>query len=90
MPEISNNEWFQKHVVDALERLEAGQTAMITKYEAHEKSDAEQFEDIRFELATTKAAHEATAKSEAKLWGVIGGGISLAVSSAVHFLTKGR
>ena len=63
---------------------------MLIKYEAHAKSDTEQFENIRLELATTKAAHDATAKSQAKLWGIVGGGISLIASSAVHFFTKGH
>ena len=82
------NGWFEKHVVESLQRLEEGQNNMITKFETHEKSDAKQFEEIRTNIATAAASHEATAKANAKFWGIVGGAISLALSSAVHFMFK--
>lgn len=89
MPEIQNG-WFEKHVVEALDRLEKGQASMLGKYEDHVKSDTEQFEAIRLEIATDKATRAAEAKTSAKFWALIGGGISLGLSSAVHFFTKGH
>lgn len=85
-----NSNWFEKHVVDTLTRLEKGQNDFITEFKTHIQSDSEQFEAIRLEAATSKASHEAIAKTSAKFWAGIGAGVSLVASSAVHFFFKNQ
>ena len=82
--------WFEHHVVTTLERLEKGQTEFVTKFQEHADKDAQQFEAIRVDLATSRATHEAVAKTSAKFWAAIATGISLIGSTAIHFFTKGR
>jgi hypothetical protein len=89
MPD-ETKDWFQIHVVESLDEIKKNQKEFADKFDIHIQKDNESFEAIRTDFATTKAAHEATAKAEAKFWSVIGGGVSLAVSSAVHFFTKGH
>ena len=89
-----NKDWFQIHVVESLDRLEKGQAdfqkTILEKFEDHAKDDSKQFESIRTSIATDKAVKIAEAKASAKFWAAVGGGISLLISSGVHFFTKGH
>lgn len=89
MTETPDNGWFERHVVNALDRLESGQKTMLEKFEEHEKDDNKQFEAIRFEIGTTKAAQMAEVKTSARFWSAITGFVTLAITSMIHFWTKG-
>ena len=82
--------WFEHHVVTTLARLEEGQKDFIIKYEDHIVKDAEQFESIRVEQATSKASHEATSKTSAKFWAAIATALSVILSTVIHYLAKGK
>lgn len=82
--------WFEHHVVTTLERLEKGQQDFVTKFDDHAEKDAQQFEAIRTDIATSKAEHDASAKTAAKFWAIIGAGGSILISTVIHFLTRGK
>ncbi len=84
--DANNMTWFERHVVDSLERLEDNQKQYLTDFQAHTAADNKAFEAIRTDIATSKAAHDAVAGTKAKMWAAIATGISLISSAAIHFL----
>jgi hypothetical protein len=89
MPE-ETKDWFQIHVVQTLDEIKENQKAFSDKFEMHIQNDNQAFETIRTDIATAKAIHETESKAQAKFWATVGGGISLGISSAIHFFTKGH
>ncbi len=77
--------WFERHVVDSLERLEDNAKATSIDFRKHTEADAIAFESIRTEIATSKAERNAVARTTSKLWAGVGAVLSLLVSLLVHF-----
>lgn len=87
---MSTNEWFEKHVVDSLERLEQGQDDMVKTFTAHTESDNRQFEAIRTAQAVSNSERAAEIRTSARFWSAISAGIGFVASTILHFLFKGH
>lgn len=88
--ETSNNGWgsYEKLVLDKLDTIQATHEKFLEKFDAHTEDDRQRFEAIGVTLATQAGAHEATAKTQAKLWALIGGAITFVGTTLVHIFYK--